>query len=95
MALLPFIMKIICHMKNTIVSHAVMASAIAAVSKYHISDNDFGVNIGRHPVVTTTIKYFWQQKYHGTYDVRIILRIIENLGENKAFLVEVLFGVQG
>ena len=46
------------------------------------------VNVGRYPLVTTAEKVFWQQghplpKYHGTYDVKIVLKLIENLGENK------------
>ena len=32
-----------------------MASAIAAVSKYHIPNKDSGVNVGRHLLVTTEL----------------------------------------
>ena len=47
-------------MFETGVSHAMMASAIAAVSKYHIPDKDSGVNVGRYPLVTTAKKkVFW------------------------------------
>ena len=56
-----FIMKFICLVYNTRVSHAMTASAIAAISKYHIPDKDSGVNVGRHPLVTTAKKAFWQQ----------------------------------
>ena len=56
MVLLPFIVKFIHHMLETRVSHAVMASAIEAVSKYHISYKDFGVNVSWHPLVTTIKK---------------------------------------
>ena len=35
-------------MFDTRVSHSVMASALAAVSKYYIPDKDSGVNVGRH-----------------------------------------------
>ena len=48
-ALLPFTVKFIRHMFKTGVSHAVMASAIAAASKYHISNKDSGVKVGRLP----------------------------------------------
>ena len=76
-------------MFETGVSHAMIVSAIAAVRKYQILDKDSGVNIGRHPLVTTAKKALWQQrpplpKYHSTYDVEIITRLIENLGEKEA-----------
>ena len=65
-------------MFETGVSHAVMASAIAVVSKYHIPKKDSGANVDTQPLLTTAIKAFWQQrpllpKYHGTYDVKIVL----------------------
>ena len=44
-------------------------------------------NLGRHPQLPLPKKTVWQQrpplpKYHGTYDVRIVWRFMENLGEN-------------
>ena len=88
MALLPFIVKFICQKFESGVSHAVMASAITTVSKYHIPDKDSGVNVGRHPLVSTAKKAFWQlrlplPKYHGTYHMKIVLRFIENLVRMK------------
>ena len=56
MVSLLFIVKFIHHKYVTGVSHAVMTSAIAAVSKYHIPDKDSSVNVGRHPLVTTAKK---------------------------------------
>ena len=75
-------------MFETIVSHAVIASPIATVSKYHIPDKDSGVNIGRHPLVTTAKKAFWKQRtplpeYHGTYDISLVSGFRENIGENE------------
>ena len=77
------------------VPHALMASAIAAVSKYHIPDRDSGVTIGRHPLVYSTKKAFWQlrpplPKYQGTYDMKIVLRFIEKLGENRTMILKQL-----
>ena len=59
-ALLPFIMKYIHHIFETGIFSAMIASAIAAVSKYYIPDKDSGVNVGRYPLVTTAKKkVFW------------------------------------
>ena len=55
---LPLIVKFICHMYDTGISHANVASAIAVVSKYHIPNKDSGVNVGRYPLVTTTKIFF-------------------------------------
>ena len=89
------IIKLICHLYNSRVLYAVMAYTIAAVSKYHITDRDSGINMGRHPKDAAAKKAFWQQRpllprYHGTYDIRIILRFIENLGENKSLSLKQL-----
>ena len=59
-----------------------------AISKYHVVDKRTGSPIGQHSLVTMAKKAFWQQRppiprYHGTYDVSIILRFIESLGENE------------
>ena len=48
----------------TRVSHAIMISAIAALSKYHIPDKDYGVNVGRDPLVTTTKKFSGNKDLH-------------------------------
>ena len=81
-ASLPLIVKFICHLYNIGVFHKVMASAIAAISKYQITDKTSGINMGKHPLVTTAKKIFCQQRpplprYHGTDDIRIVLRFIE------------------
>ena len=66
-------------------SQAVIASAIAEVSKYHINDKYYGI---KQILVTTAKEAFWQKrpplpKYCGTYNIRIVLRFIEKLGEKK------------
>ena len=83
-------------------------TAISAISKYHIIDKNTGNTIGQHPLVITAKKAFWQLKpliprYHGTYNISIVLRFIESLGQNEtltlkqlsektAFLVAFLIG---
>ena len=48
MALMPFIVKFIFPLFKIGVSYVVMASAIATISKYHITDRDSSINVGRH-----------------------------------------------
>ena len=73
-------MNFIHHISVIRVFHAVMTSAIAAVSKYHIPDKDSSVNVGRHPLVTTTKKVSGNKNLHS--------QIIDVL-----YLVQILFGV--
>ena len=42
--------------------YEVMASYIAAVSKYHITDRDSWINLGRHLLVVAAKKAFMQQR---------------------------------
>ena len=49
-------MKYIHYIFETGIFSAMIASAIAAVSKYYIPDKDSGVNVGRYPLVTTAKK---------------------------------------
>ena len=84
---LPLIVKFVCNQYNSGVSCSVVRTAILAISKYHIIDANIGNTIGQHPLVTTAKKAFWQLKpliprYHGTYNINILLRFIENLGQN-------------
>ena len=51
-ASLLLIVKFICHKYDTRVSHYEMSTAVAALSKYHITDNNSGANVGKHPLVT-------------------------------------------
>ena len=88
MAPLPLVVKFVCHLYNSGISWSVVRTAISAVSKYHIIDANIGNTIGKHPLVTTAKKAFWQLKpliprYHGTYNINIVLRFIENLGQNE------------
>ena len=57
-ALMPFIIKFIFLLFKIGVSYVVMASAIATISKYHITDRDSSINVGRHTLVTTAQKIF-------------------------------------
>ena len=73
----------------------VVLTVISAISKYHIVDKNTGNTIGQHPLVDTAKRAFWQlrppiPRYHGTYDVTIILRFIESLGENKTLTLKQL-----
>ena len=69
--------------------------AILAISKYHIVDKNTENSVGQHPLVSTAKKAFGQLKpliprYHGTYDISIILRFIENLEENETLKLKQL-----
>ena len=85
---MPLIVKFIFHLLETKVSYSVVSTAISAISKYHVVDKDTGIPVGQYSLVIMAIKTFWQQKppiprYHVTYDVSVILRYIESLGENE------------
>ena len=91
----PLIVKFICHMFESNVSWSVVLMACSAISKYQVVEKISETRIGQHPLVTTAKKAFRQQRppiprYHGTYDVAIVLRFIEFGGErdfdNKAAL---------
>ena len=63
------------------------------ISKYHVVDKDSGTPIGQHSLVSMAKKAFWQQRppiprYHATYDVSVILRHIENLGQNESLTLK-------
>ena len=95
MAPVPLIVKFIRHLYKTGVSNSVVGTAVSAISKYHIADPNTGLNVGHHPLVSTAKKAFWQLKppiprYHGTYDVNIVLRYIENLGQNETLTMKQL-----
>ena len=87
LAPLPLIVKFIRNLYEREKSAAVVGTAMSAISKYHIIDASTGLSIGKHPLVTTAKKAFWQlrppiPRYRGTYDVTIVLRYIESLGQN-------------
>ena len=67
----------------------------SAISKYHIVDKITGTPIGQHPLVTSSKKDFWQQRppipqYHGTYNVTMVLRFLQSLGENETLTIKQL-----
>ena len=82
-------------MYNIGIPNALVGTPISAISKYHITDVISGLTVGKHPLVTRANKAFWQLKppvpnYQGTYDVKIILTLIESLGENKTLTLKQL-----
>ena len=84
----PLIVKFICHLFEAKVSCSVVMMAVSAISKYHVVDKNTGTPVGQHSLVAMAKKAFWQQrppipKYHATYNISIILRYIESLGENE------------
>ena len=92
---MPLIVKFIHHLHVSKVSWSVALTAISAISKYHIVDKNSGNLVGQHPLVSIAKKAFWQlsppiPRYHGTYDVTIILRFIESLGENEILTLKQL-----
>ena len=81
----PLIVKFICHQFEANVSLSVVLTAVSAISKYHVVDKDTGTPIGQHSLVSMAKKAFWQQRppiprYHGTYNVTIVLKFIKSLG---------------
>ena len=82
------IVKFVCHLYKSGVSCSVVRTAISAISKYHNIDVNTGNVIGQHHLVKTAKKAFRQLKpqiprYHGTYDINVVLRFIENLEQNE------------
>ena len=78
---MPLIVKFIFNLYITSVSYAVIASAISAVSKYHITDKNTYLTVGKHTQVTHTMESFWElrpplPKYQNKNVVQIVLRFI-------------------
>ena len=91
----PLIVKFIRHSFEANVSLSVVLTAISAIGKYHVVDENTGTPISQHSLVSMAKKAFWQQRppiprYHGTYNVTIILRFIESLGENETLTLKQL-----
>merc|ERR1712114_90052 len=89
-----FVVKFIRHCQELGVTYHVVKNAIFAVSKYHIT-GDSGLTMGRHPLVARARKAFWQNspplpRYRGTWDAKIVLRFLEDLGENDSLSLKVL-----
>ena len=88
------IVKFIHHCHGLGLSYHVMKNAISAISKYHIT-GDSGITMGRHPLVSRARTAFWQinpplPRYRGTWDVKIVLRFLEDLGENDSLSLKQL-----
>ena len=88
LAPLLLIVKFVCHLCKSGVSCSVVRTAILAISKYYNIDANTGNVIGQHPLVKTAKKAFRQLKpqiprYHGTYNINVVLRFIENLEQNE------------
>ena len=88
------IVKFIRHCHGLGISYHVLRNAISAISKYHIT-GDSGQTMGRHPLVCRARTAFWQTnpplpKYRGTWDAKIVLRFLEDLGENDSLSLKQL-----
>ena len=88
---MPVIVKFIRHSFEANVYLSMVLMAFSAISKYHVVDKNTGTPISQHSLVSMAKKAFWQQRpplprYHGTYDVTIVLRFIESLGEIEMLL---------
>ena len=95
LAPLPLIVKFIQSLYEAGVSSSVVGTAVSAISKYHIVDPNTGLTTGKHPLVSTAKKAFWQlkppiPKYPGTYDINIVLRYIEKMGQNETLTLKQL-----
>ena len=69
-------------------------NAISAISKYHTT-GDSGASMGHHSLVQRARTAFWQTnpplpRYRGTWDVKIVLRFLEDLGENDSLSLKQL-----
>ena len=89
------ILRFIRHLFESKYSFSMVSMAVSAISKYHVVDKDSGTPIGQHSLVSMAKKAFWQQRppiprYCATYDVTVILRHIENLGENETLTLKQL-----
>ena len=67
--------------------------AISVIGEYHVVFINTGTPISQHSLVSMAKKAFWQQRpplprYHGTYDVTIVLRFIECLGGNETLTLK-------
>ena len=85
---MPLIVKFICHLFEAKVSCSIVMMAFSAISKYHLVDKNTETRVGQHSLVAMAKKAFWQQRppiprYHATYNIFIVLRYIESLGENE------------
>ena len=88
------IVKFIRHCFELGLTYFVMKNALSAISKYHIT-GDSGLTMGRHPLVCRARKAFWQNnpplpRYRGTWDAKIVLRFLEDLGENDSLSLKML-----
>ena len=87
--------EIICHLFETKVSWSLVFMAVSAISKYYVVDNITGTPIGQHPLVTIAKKAFRKQRppiprYHGTYNINIVLSFIENMRQNETLTLKQL-----
>ena len=95
MAPLALIVKFNRSLYEASASSSVVGTAVSTISKYHIVDQNTGLTTGKHPLVSTAKKAFWQlkppiPKYPGTYDVNIVLRYIEKMGQNETLTMKQL-----
>ena len=63
--------------------------AVSAISMYHVVDKDSGTPIGQHSLFPWPKKLFDNKdlqstRYCAKYDIFVVLRHIENLGQNES-----------
>ena len=93
-ASLQFIVKFIRHCQELGLYYHVMKNVSSAISKYHIT-GDSSLTMGRHPLVSRARTAYWQNnppllRYKGTWDMKIVLRFLEDLGENDSLSLKQL-----
>ena len=91
------IVKFIRHLFESKFSCSVVNTAVSAISKYHVVDKDTSIPIGQHSLGFMAKNVFWQQRlpfptYRATYDFSVILRHIQNLGQNESLSLKMLSG---
>ena len=92
---MPLIVKYIYNLFRLKYSFSIVNTVCSAISKYHVVNKDTSIPIGQHSLVSMAKKAFWQKRppmprYPATYDVTVVLRHIENLGENEMLTLKKL-----
>lgn len=92
LAPIAFIVKFVPNMFNIGVSHTLIGNMFSDISKYLIT---YINTVSRHLLVSKAKLSFWQSRpplpqYNGTYNVKIVIRFIESLGENKTRTLKLL-----
>ena len=92
---MPLIVKFICHLFESKFPAPWSIWLFSAISKYHVVVKDTSIPIGQHSLGFMAKKVFWQQRlpfptYCATYDFSVVLRHIQNLGQNESLSLKKL-----